>query len=72
MAWFVAKLWMAAVAAAIAGTAGRLLPLPGGPIFRAVAPLGIFGLMYLAVSATFAEEGRRLLVRFGTALRGRI
>ena len=72
MAWFVAKLWMAAAAAAIAGTAGRLLPLPGGPIFRAVAPLGIFGLMYLAVSATFAEEGRRLLVRFGTALRGRI
>jgi putative peptidoglycan lipid II flippase len=60
---FVAKLWMAAAIGAAAGTAGRFLPLPGGPIVRAIATLGPFGVVYLGASATFADEGRRLLSR---------
>src|SRR3989449_6477895 len=43
MAWFVAKLWMAAAAAAIAGTAGGILAPLGGATFRAGAALGGFG-----------------------------
>ena len=63
MGRFVAKLWAAAAFAAIAGTAGRFLPLPPVPVVRAAAALGIFGAVYLLVSATFAEEGRRLAAR---------
>src|SRR5437879_537709 len=71
MAWFVAKLWMGAAIAAIAGTAGGFLPISGGPILKGGAPLGAFGVVYLGVSAAFVEEGRRLVRRFGTGLRGR-
>jgi hypothetical protein len=54
---------MAAAIGAAAGTAGRFAPLPGGPIVRAIATLGPFGVVYLGASATFADEGRRLLSR---------
>jgi putative peptidoglycan lipid II flippase len=50
------------------GTAVRFAPLPGvplipAPIIRASVTLGIFGVVYLAASATFADEARRLLRR---------
>ncbi len=63
MGAFVAKLWVAAVVAAMAGTAGRFLPLPPVPIVQAAAVLGIFGVIYLLISATFTDQGRRLAAR---------
>jgi putative peptidoglycan lipid II flippase len=63
VAGFAAKLWMVAVVAVAAGTAGRLLPLHGNPILRAIATLGPFGAVYLLVTARFSEQGRRLLAR---------
>jgi putative peptidoglycan lipid II flippase len=63
VAGFVAKLWIAAAAGVAVGTAGRFAPLPGGPIIRAIITLGPFGIVYLAASATFADQGRRLVAR---------
>src|SRR5579872_776589 len=61
MARFVAKLWLAAAVAVIAGTAARFLPLPSTPIIRATATLGPFGIIYLLLGAAFTEHGRRWL-----------
>lgn len=60
---FVAKLWLAAAVAVIAGSAGRLLPYATHPIYGAIATLGPFGVVYLLIGATVAPEGRRLLMR---------
>ena len=63
VSWFVAKLWLAAAAAVIAGSAGRLLPIALHPIYGAIATLGPFGIVYLLIGATVAPEGRRLVTR---------
>lgn len=60
----VAKLWLVAAVAAAAGTALRFAPLPASPIVRGLAILIPYGAIYLGVSATFTEDGRRLLGRF--------
>jgi putative peptidoglycan lipid II flippase len=69
VAGFVAKLWIAAAVGVAAGTAGRFAPVPGGPIVRAIVTLGPFGIVYLAASATFADQGRRLVARVRWAAR---
>jgi putative peptidoglycan lipid II flippase len=60
---FVAKLWLAAALAVIVGSAGRLLPYASHPVYGAIATLGPFGVVYLVIGATFAPEGRRLMMR---------
>jgi hypothetical protein len=59
----VAKLWLAAALAVIVGSAGRLLPYASHPIYGAIGTLGPFGVVYLVIGATFAPEGRRLMMR---------
>ena len=68
LAGFVVKLWIAAAAGVVIGTAGRFAPLPGGPIVRAVFTLGPFGIAYLMATATFADQGRRLVAKVRRAL----
>lgn len=60
---FVAKLWLAAALAVAIGSAGRLTPFAAHPIYGAIATLGPFGVVYLLIGATFAPEGRRLVMR---------
>ena len=60
---FVAKLWLAAILAVAVGSAGRLTPFASHPIYGALATLGPFGVVYLLIGATFAPEGRRLVMR---------
>ena len=66
---FIAKLWLAATLAVIVGTAGRLVPLADVPRLHAILPqlravptLGLFGVVYLAAAATFAEQGKRVVM----------
>ncbi|MCC6366575.1 MAG: murein biosynthesis integral membrane protein MurJ [Bryobacterales bacterium] len=66
---FVAKLWMVAALAVAAGSALRFVPLPASPIVRGLAILIPYGFIYLGVSATFTEDGRRLLRRFTRLVR---
>ncbi|HEX5230041.1 MAG TPA: lipid II flippase MurJ, partial [Bryobacteraceae bacterium] len=67
---FVAKLWIAAAIAVAVGSAGRWTPFAAHPIYGAVATLGPFSIIYLALGSWIAPEGRRLLMRF-TKLPGR-
>src|SRR6266478_4566826 len=67
VAGFVAKLWIVAAVGVAVGTAGRFAPLPGGPIIGAMVTLGPFGIVYLLASATFADQGRRLVARLRRA-----
>jgi putative peptidoglycan lipid II flippase len=60
---FIAKLWLAAALAVAVGSAGRLTPFATHPIYGAIATLGPFGAVYLLIGATFAPEGRRLVMR---------
>src|SRR5581483_3420581 len=60
---FVAKLWLAAALAVAVGSAGRLAPFAAHPIYGAIATLGPFSAVYLAVGASIAPEGRRLIRR---------
>ena len=60
---FIARLWLSAAIAAAVGAAGRWLPLPANPIVRAIASLGPFGAVYLLATATFSDQGRRLLAK---------
>jgi putative peptidoglycan lipid II flippase len=60
---FIAKLWLAAALAVMVGSAGRWLPFAGHPIYGAIATLGPFGVVYFGIGATFAPEGRRLVMR---------
>ena len=60
---FVAKLWLAAAAAVMVGSAGRWLPYATHPIYGAIATLGPFGAVYLIIGAAVAPEGRRLVLR---------
>jgi putative peptidoglycan lipid II flippase len=60
---FIAKLWLVAALAVAVGSAGRLTPFASHPIYGALATLGPFGVVYLAVGAAIAPEGRRLLTR---------
>jgi hypothetical protein len=57
-----------AAAAVGIGTAVRFAPLPAAPIIRAIAILGSFGATYLLISATFTDEGRRMLAKLRSLL----
>lgn len=65
---FIAKLWLAAAVGIAAGTAGRFVPFADIarlhailPQLRAIPTLGLFGVVYLAAAATFAEQGKRVV-----------
>jgi putative peptidoglycan lipid II flippase len=60
---FVAKLWLVAALAVLVGSAGRWTPFASHPIYGALATLGPFGAVYLALGATVAPEGRRLVMK---------
>jgi putative peptidoglycan lipid II flippase len=60
---FLAKLWMAAAAAAAAGWAVKLAVGIRHPIAGAAAILGVYGALYLAITAASVAESRALLGR---------
>lgn len=64
-------LWTAALAATAAGWWMRLLVAPLGPVLRAVAVLGTFALLYLAVTVYGGVPEARGLVRRIRAAAGR-
>jgi putative peptidoglycan lipid II flippase len=68
---FVLKLWAAAGVGAAGGWIGKLMMPPSHPVVLAIVSLGLYGMLYFAVTFAFqVREAKGLIARAAGLFRG--